>query len=192
MKYILFLPICLMAFSCKSDLLDNEDHKPISVEAKFVAPFPVGVSHTCSQGFNSSFSHYGSFKYSVDFDMTVGTVVTAAREGQVVYVVENYTDTDHLIGHENVVIIMHNDASYSRYVHLTQNGALVSENQQVVPGDTVALSGNSGDSNHPHLHFDVTGTFTGRDDQTIPFDFYNIESHPVGFEKGAVYEALPY
>lgn len=193
MKTLILLSIFgLLVCTCKSDLDELGDHKPISVEAKFVLPYPVGVTHTCSQGFNSTFSHYGSFRYSVDFDMPIGTIVTVARDGQVVYVVENYTDTDHAIGHENVVIVKHDDATYSRYVHLTQNGALVSENQVLMAGDTVALSGNSGDSNHPHLHFDVTGTFTGRDDMTIPFDFKNTTTHPVGFKKGDVYEALPY
>jgi murein DD-endopeptidase MepM/ murein hydrolase activator NlpD len=182
----------LFVCTCKSDVDDPGGNHLISVEANFMLPYPVGVAHPCSQGFNSSFSHYGSFRYSVDFDMPVGTIVTAARDGVVVYAVENYTDTDHSIGHENVVIIKHEDATYSRYVHLTRNGALVSENQALMVGDTVALSGNSGNSNHPHLHFDVTRTFTGRDDQTIPFDFINMEPHPVGFEKGAVYEAMPF
>ena len=124
--------------------------------------------------------------------MSIGTVVTAARKGRVVYVVENYPNGDLTAGHENVVIVMHEDSTYARYIHLTTNGALVVINQLVMPGDTVGLSGNSGQSNHPHLHFDVTGTFTGRSDQTIPFDFMNTSPHPVGFTQGAVYEAFAY
>jgi murein DD-endopeptidase MepM/ murein hydrolase activator NlpD len=187
---VIFLMLSTLFHSCKSD--SSEDRNPKNEEAKYVLPFPVGKAYVCSQGFNSSFSHYGSFSYSVDFDFPIGTIVTAARGGRVVYVVENYSNNDHAIGQENVVIIMHEDSTYARYVHLTTNGAIVERDQLVMPGDTIALSGNSGDSNHPHLHFDVIGTFKGRSDQTIPFDFKNTISHPIGLKKGVVYEAFPY
>ncbi len=181
---------CLCLVSCKRNSTVNGEEQ--SAAAKYVLPFPVGKKYICSQGFNSSFSHYGSFKYAVDFDMPIGTIVTAARKGRVVYIAENYSDNDHTAGHENVVIVMHEDSTYARYVHLTSSGALVRPNDLLMPGDTVGLSGNSGSSNHPHLHFDVTGTFTGRDDQTIPFYFINTGSHPVELKSGIFYQAFPY
>ncbi|OGU29663.1 MAG: hypothetical protein A2057_09540 [Ignavibacteria bacterium GWA2_35_9] len=186
----IFLIVCLLFISCDHNLTEEEELK--SLEAKYVLPYPVGKKYYCSQGFNSSFSHYGTFKYAVDFDMSIGTIVTAARAGRVIYVVENYSDNDHMIGHENVVIVMHEDSTYARYSHLTANGALVEINQQLMPGDTLGLSGNSGQSNHPHLHFDVTKTFTGRSDMTIPFDFKNTSPRPVGLKSGHVYEAFRY
>jgi murein DD-endopeptidase MepM/ murein hydrolase activator NlpD len=187
---VIFLEICLLFLSCNQNSTDNEN--PTSIEAKYILPYPVGKAYTCSQGFNSSFSHYGTFKYAVDFDMPIGTLVTAARSGRVVYIAENYSNDDHIAGHENVVIVLHEDSTYSRYIHLTTNGALVARNQLVTSGDSVGLSGNSGESNHPHLHFDVTGTFTGRSDQTISFDFKNTSPHLFGFVAGVVYEAFPY
>jgi murein DD-endopeptidase MepM/ murein hydrolase activator NlpD len=186
---VIFMEVCLLFLSCDLNL-PNEN--PTSTEAKYVLPFPVGKAYTCSQGFNSNFSHFGTFKYAVDFDMPIGTIVTAARNGHVVYIVDNYSDDDHTAGHENIVIVMHEDSTYARYTHLTTNGALVVRYQLLMPGDTVGLSGNSGQSNHPHLHFDVTGTFAGRSDQTIPFDFKNTSPHPFGFMTGVVYEAFPY
>jgi murein DD-endopeptidase MepM/ murein hydrolase activator NlpD len=90
------------------------------------------------------------------------------------------------------VIIKHEDSTYARYVHLTLNGALVLLNQIVVPGDTIGLSGSTGTNGGPHLHFDVTNTFDGKSDQTIPFDFMNTISHPIGLQRGVTYEALPY
>ena len=176
--------------SCKDN--STEAVTPPPTEARYVLPYPVGTAYTCSQGFNSSFSHYGSFCYSVDFDMPIGTIVTAARSGRVVHVVESFSDNDRTVGHENVVIVMHDDSTYARYVHLTMNGALVEIDQLLAPGDTVGLGGTTGNSNHPHLHFDVTGTFAGRSDQTIPFDFKNTSPHPSGLERGVAYEALPY
>jgi murein DD-endopeptidase MepM/ murein hydrolase activator NlpD len=177
-------------FSCKKELSDNI--QPQLVDKKYVLPYPVGKAYTCTQGFNTSPSHTGTFSNSVDFGMPIGTPVTVARGGHVVYIIENYLDNDQIGGHENVVIIMHEDSTYARYVHLTLNGALVELNQIVVPGDTIGLSGSSGTDGGPHLHFDITKTFAGKSDQTIPFDFMNIISHPIGLQRGVIYEALPY
>jgi murein DD-endopeptidase MepM/ murein hydrolase activator NlpD len=188
------LMFCLILLSCGSNSHDSGvgSDSQNSIKAKFVLPYPVGKEYICSQGFNNSFSHYGTFSYSIDFDMPIGTLVTAARKGRVIYVIQNYPNSELIAGHENVVIIMHDDTTYSRYSHLTTNGALVKVNQIVMPGDSVGLSGNSGESNHPHLHFDVTKTFTGRNDQTIPFDFINTIPHPFGISSGTKYIALPF
>jgi murein DD-endopeptidase MepM/ murein hydrolase activator NlpD len=184
------LVLCSLFLSCTRDKPD--DGKPIVTDAKYVLPYPVGKMYTCSQGFNDTPSHTGTFSYAVDFGMSIGTLVTAARSGRVVYILESHSDDDQMAGNENVVIIMHEDSTYARYVHLTLNGALVEINQMVVPGDTVGLSGSSGTNGGPHLHFDVAKTFDGRSDQTIPFDFKNTSSHPLGLQRGIAYEALPY
>jgi len=185
-----FIVICLLFISCNGDMPNNGN--TILIDKKYVLPYPIGKAYTCTQGFNMSPSHTGTFKYSVDFGMPIGTLVTAARSGRVIYILESYSDDDQMDGHENVVIIMHEDTTYARYVHLTRNGALVQINQMVVPGDTVGFSGSSGTNGGAHLHFDVTTTFGGRSDQTIPFDFKNTKSHPLGLERGVVYEALSY
>lgn len=187
-----FIVLCFifLFLSCADDMSNNEN--PLLTDQKYVLPYPVGKAYTCTQGFNMSYSHTGTFKYSVDFGMSIRTLVTAARSGRVIHIVESYSDDDPVGGHENVVIIMHEDTTYARYVHLTRNGALVQINQMVAPGDAVGLSGNSGSSGSPHLHFDVTKTFGGRSDQTIPFDFKNTKPHVGGLATGVVYEALPY
>lgn len=192
MKTLIIVSLfCLLFISCKRHSSENED--TISpVDAKYVLPYPVGSEYMCSLGFNNSYSHNGSFRYAVDFAMPIGTIITAARSGRVVYIVERYSDDDRTSGHENVVIVMHDDTTYARYVHLTTNGALVNESQTVKPGDTIGLSGNSGSSSTPHLHFDVTNMSTGRNDQTIPFDFINTIPHPMGLKIGVTYKAFPY
>lgn len=182
--------LAILVVSCDSW---NEDPDLLPIpNADYVLPYPVSRAYYCSQGFNSDFSHHGSFKYSVDFIMPVGSVITASRAGQVVHTDASFSDDDHAIGHENVIIIRHADSTHARYVHLTQNGVLVSINEWVQPGDTIGLSGNSGESRYPHLHFDVTQSFSGRSDQTIPFDFLNTEPRPVGLHHGHVFEAMPY
>ena len=190
MKTIVSLIFFLFSLSCNRD--SSDIGQPIITDKLYVLPYPIGKAYTCAQGFNTSFSHFGTFSYAVDFGMPVGTLVTAARSGRIVFILESYSDNDQIEGLEIVVIVMHEDSTYARYVHLTLNGALVHMNQMVVPGDTVGLSGSSGTNAGPHLHFDVTKTFNGRSDQTIPFDFMNTISHPNGLQRGVTYEALPY
>ena len=185
-----FTILCVFILSCDHESIDNEE--ALTVEAKYVLPYPVGREYTCLQGFNDPYSHYGTFSYSVDFAMPIGTHITAARSGRVVYIHESYSDNDRTAGHENVVVVMHEDSTYARYVHLTTNGALVGSGQNVSPGDAIGLSGNSGSGGAPHLHFDVTNTNNGRSDQTIPFDFKNTIQHPIGLQVGVSYKAFPY
>jgi murein DD-endopeptidase MepM/ murein hydrolase activator NlpD len=187
---VTFFVLCILFLSCKQQALEND--KTLSVEAKFILPYPVGQEYTCSLGFNNPYSHNGTFCYAVDFAMSIGTIITAARSGHVVYILETYSDDDRTPGHENVVIIRHQDSTYARYAHLTTNGALVTIGQVVMLGDTIGLSGNSGSGGAPHLHFDVTNASTGRSDQTIPFDFKNTIPHPIGLEIGVSYKAFPY
>jgi murein DD-endopeptidase MepM/ murein hydrolase activator NlpD len=191
MNYLIFALLFLHACSTNSTELSDEP-KHNNLDAKYVLPYPIGKTYTCTQGFNSSPSHFGSFYYSVDFGMPIKTLITAARSGRVVYVVESNLDSDQTPGHENVVIVMHEDTTYARYVHLTLNGALVKVNQTVMCGDTVGLSGSSGTNGGPHLHFDVTKSFSGKSDQTIPFYFKNTSPHPNGLQSGVAYEALPH
>jgi murein DD-endopeptidase MepM/ murein hydrolase activator NlpD len=187
---IAFTVLCVFFLSCKHQ--SHENNETLSVEAKYVLPYPVGREYTCLQGFNDPYSHNGTFRYAVDFTMPIGTLITATRSGHVVYILESYSDDDHTAGHENVVIVMHKDSTYARYAHLTTNGALVSIGQNVVPGDSIGKSGNSGSGAAPHLHFDVTNTHTGRSDQTIPFDFKNTIPHPNGLQEGVSYKAFSY
>lgn len=135
-------------------------------------PFPAGHSYLLLQGNCGKYSHTNEDAYAYDFRMPVGSYVTAMRPGKVVNLREQFTDgynknNDSL----NFLIILHNDSTASRYLHLTKNGVLVEKGQFVQAGDTIALSGNTGLSSEPHLHVDVTGYCTKAPCQTIPFSF---------------------
>ena len=124
--------------------------------------------------------------------MPIGTTVTAARGGQVVFIEQRYSDKD--IGTEkaNVIVIRHTDGTYGRYVHLTQNGALVETGQNVAQGEEIGLSGGSGYPSIPHLHFDVTKDCPEPDCQTQPVCFKNMEPDLADFVAGKTYLAEPY
>lgn len=160
--------------------------------SKYVLPFPVGIEYKCVQGYVGRTYHVGVFKYGIDFDMPIGSTVTAAREGQVIFVETNNSDRDGGIDKANVVIVEHDDGTFGRYVHLTKDGALVEIGQRVTQGDPIGLSGSSGDPGNPHLHFDVTRDCAQPSCHTIPICFKNTRPHPDGLVTREFYTAEPY
>jgi murein DD-endopeptidase MepM/ murein hydrolase activator NlpD len=123
----------------------------------YALPYEKGTAHVVAQGYQSLFSHAGD--YAIDFKMKPGTKVLAAREGVVVRVRDD-TKTGGLgkkyVGTANGITIKHNDGTYGHYLHLQYNGALVSVGDTVQQGQHIGLSGHTGFSAFPHLHFEVT------------------------------------
>jgi len=128
---------------------------PAELRPKYVLPFPAGDTFSLTQGNCGPVSHDGRFRFAFDFRMPIGSPVIAARDGVVFAVRVGHRDGTHRSGDENYVFVEHDDGEISRYIHLTTDGALVERGQAVSQGDTIALSGNSGRSAFPHLHFDV-------------------------------------
>jgi len=155
---------------------------------KYILPFATGQSYYLLQGNCGRHSHFGNDAFSYDFRMPVGTPVIAMRSGKVVNVREQFKDGSNTNDSLNFIIILHEDSTASRYLHITQNGALVEKDQYVKAGDTIALSGNSGASTEPHLHIDITDYCTRAPCQTIPFSFKNCKDKvPI---QGRAYAAL--
>ncbi|NNF67780.1 MAG: M23 family metallopeptidase, partial [Gammaproteobacteria bacterium] len=121
-------------------------------------PYQSGKRYGVLQGYGSRFSHTGLEHYTIDFNMPVGTPVHAARGGLVARVVEKNDKgcwDDECIAHANYVVILHDDGTTGEYYHLKKNGALVDEGERVSQGQLIALSGNTGHTTMPHLHFGV-------------------------------------
>ena len=137
-------------------------------------PYAPGNEFKVTQSFNGTFSHKGSNKYAVDWKMPEGTPVRAARGGTVVKVKDGSDKGGSSLKYDpfnNYVLIRHDDATLGQYCHLHKNGALVKPGQVVKPGDLIALSGNTGFSSGPHLHFCVFKTRNGRERESIPIRF---------------------
>ncbi|HKM96567.1 MAG TPA: murein DD-endopeptidase MepM [Buttiauxella sp.] len=82
----------------------------------------------------------------VDFAMPQGTPVLAVGDGEVVMAKRS--------GAAGYFVAIRHGRSYTtRYMHLKK--LLVSPGQKVKRGDRVALSGNTGRSTGPHLHYEV-------------------------------------
>lgn len=120
--------------------------------AGFVAPVGGGIStqYKTPGAMWSSGYHTG-----VDFIASSGTTVRAVGAGTVV-------SAGWGGAYGNEVVIRHADGKYSQYGHLSQLS--VSVGQSVTGGQTIGLSGSTGNSTGPHLHFEIrTGPSYGSD-----------------------------
>ena len=148
-------------------------------------------------------------RYALDILMPIGTDVLAIRAGIVVGVEEDFVDGDNVLGHENYVFVQHEDGSVARYVHLTQMGALVEVSDVVQQGQPIGVSGHTGNSTEPHLHFDVTHSCCVvppnynelPSGETFPLTFRNARAEVArvptrdstcGLRKGVRYTAVPF
>lgn len=154
-------------------------------------PFPKGKRYKIMQGFGGKFSHTGEFQYSIDFDMPVGTMVTAAREGVVVQVETSYTKggiDPALKKKANLVTVLHTDNTLGDYVHLRPGGSLVEVGQEIKRGDPIGYSGNTGYTSKPHLHFHVQKPLdTNGKWSSLPIRFRAVEGNGVGLKEGQGY-----
>lgn len=142
-------------------------------------PFAKEQTSKLIQGWNGKYGHVERLQYAYDFIMPIGTAILAAHSGTVVALEESYDDNTRTPGKENYLIIDHGNKTYSRYYHLTKNGVLVEIGDKVKTNDKIALSGNSGASGGPHLHFDVTKDCFNWGCQTIEFKFKNSTENPL-------------
>lgn len=116
-------------------------------------PYQVQQRFRVMQGYNGTFSHQN--EYSLDFDMPVGTGITAVRDGIVVKIEDR--NSQRCIQKEcaqfnNYVLIFHEDGTFSEFSHLDKEGVLVKPGDKVAKGQLIAKSGNTGWSTAPHLH----------------------------------------
>jgi len=122
----------------------------------YALPFENKKSHLLVQGYFGGFSH--KERAALDFKMKKGTKVLAARDGVVTRVKEDGErggTKKEFRSDGNNIIVQHFDNSRSGYWHLQKNGALVNVGDSIKRGQVIALSGNTGYTAFPHLHFIV-------------------------------------
>lgn len=127
-----------------------------------------------TQGWNGSFSHSGWMRHAVDFTMPQGTDVCAARDGVVTRAVDHFKEGGNSPAFKtkaNEIMIGHADGTLSQYTHLQYQGVKVKIGQQVKAGQIIGLSGNTGFSTQPHLHFAVLKSAAATNYLTLPFRF---------------------
>jgi murein DD-endopeptidase MepM/ murein hydrolase activator NlpD len=168
------------------DAVHDDDHL-------YALPYGSGQSYRVLQGYGSRFSHTGLEAYAVDFDMPEGTPVHAARAGVVARVEESHSMgcwRDGCGRYANYIVILHNDGTTGEYYHLKQDGALVDVGDSVARGQKIGLSGNTGHTTMPHLHFAVYRATEWGNTQSIPVRFQTVQGTLKRPRHGARYQAI--
>lgn len=149
---------------------------PVYPQQAYRYPFPWrGGPFRLTQGPNGSFSHTDAkSRYAMDIAMPEGTPIIAARSGMVVKTESNQAGRGGDAS-GNFVRVRHDDGTEGVYLHLKQGSVSVRAGQRVALGSPLALSGNTGNSSGPHLHF-VVQRATEAGLVSIPYEF----NQPVG------------
>lgn len=111
----------------------------------YYLPWTSGVSFQITQAPGGTYSHNStSTKYHIDFGLPSGTIVRASAPGRVA--VSRYEN-----GYGNVVFVDHGGDECTVYGHLSSR--TVTAGQQVGQAQQLGLSGTTGSSTGPHLHW---------------------------------------
>lgn len=117
---------------------------------KFLMRTPLnGARLTSNFGYRvHPISGYTKLHAGVDFGTPIGTPIFAAGDGVV-------TRVGIMGGYGKVVDVQHNDGWSTRYGHLSGFASGLKVGDRVKQGEVIALSGNTGRSTGPHLHFEI-------------------------------------
>lgn len=103
---------------------------------------------------------WGTIHKGVDWACSTGTNVMASCDGKVI-------QAGWINGYGYCVTLQHSDGKCTRYGHLSE--VLVSEGQRVSQKEVIGLSGNTGNSTGPHVHFEIIVDGV----QENPFNYLN-------------------
>ena len=141
-------------------------------------PYADDQSYPVTQGYGARLSHRGAEQFTVDFGMPPGTSVQAAREGVVVLAEDSHETgcwSDGCARLANFVVVLHADGTTGEYFHLQHASVQVRVGDRVRRGQLLALSGNTGYSTAPHLHFGVYRTERDGGTQSVAVRFLTRE-----------------
>jgi hypothetical protein len=149
-------------------------HYPLRVQRHALDLFQVVDGSTHRGGADLLYNYYAYSRR-----------LLAPGDGTVTQVIDSRPDApvgDHDLEHPegNVVVIDIGGGRYVLYAHLKQGSARVDVGDRVVSGQDIALVGDSGNSDEPHLHVQVQNkpTFDVTDD--------DIETFPILFRETIV------
>ena len=130
-------------------------------------PDPKKYRYTSAFGYRSDpFTGRSKRHTGVDFAMKPGNPIYATGDG----VVESVKFE--LFGYGNQIVIDHGFGYKTRYAHMKTVG--VSEGMKVKRGECIGLSGNSGRSSGPHLHYEVI--YKGN--HVNPYNYFDLTITP--------------
>jgi len=137
-------------------------------------PFPAGQAYQVSQGNDQGPTHNDKYnRNAFDFSpMPIGSTVVATAPGVVTFVRETTEGPTGNWKDNNIVAVQHVDGTVGVYEHLAKDGAAVDVGDDVMTGDVIGFSGNSGATNVPHLHFSLRKDRHGG--ESVPCRFVDV------------------
>lgn len=150
-------------------------------EALYRLPWPEGQSFPFTQvpGGRITTHFTKATAQAVDIAMPEGMPVVAAREGVVEAVETRHgasAEEEPLTYEGNFVRVRHADGTAAVYAHLKHRSAAVAAGERVAAGQSLGLSGASGDTDAPHLHFAVIRSVKNsagwQEEVSLPIKFY--------------------
>ncbi|MCX5405470.1 M23 family metallopeptidase [Streptomyces sp. NBC_00335] len=136
-------------------LVSEQAAAQAAIAAKPAALWEKPVSkYTLSATFGKGGTMWSHKHSGQDFAVPVGTPVDAVSAGTVVKAGPNGGGDGPAYG--NAIVIKHANNTYSQYAHLSKIQVKIGE--KVSKGEQIALSGNTGNSSGPHLHFEIRTT----------------------------------
>lgn len=153
------------------DLTKEITHSPVAL------PVQRKKSIRILQGHNGSYSHFhDKSRYAIDFALKIGDTVYSASNGYVVQMVQgNKYGGNHPRWTEfanKIVVYDPESGRFFTYAHLAHLGSFVETGDSVRQGQPIGLSGNTGYSDTPHLHFNVSIPDTSATGlRSVPVDF---------------------
>ena len=156
--YIIYCAACSVSNNPLRKELKLLQKGKIKDDSSFIyhLPYQENKSHLLVQGYFSHYTH--KHRAALDFKMKKGTKVCAVRDGIVLR-----TKADGKKGGSNAkyrpdgnyIVIQHSDSTRSGYWHLRHEALFVKVGDQVKQGQVIGLSGRTGYTYFPHLHFIV-------------------------------------
>lgn len=178
-----------LRFSTQSTFSVGSFHAIPDPRATYRLPFANGRSFVISQAPGGPLTTHTAddSEHAVDFTMPENTPVIAARDGMVIETeaANRYGGKDRgLLAMANYVRILHADETVATYAHLAPGGVRVRPGEKVSAGTVIGLSGATGYTSGPHLHF-VVQKLVRRNEGfamvSVPFRFF-VGNPPYVFE----------
>ena len=136
----------------------------INYRQPFRGEFPISQGYGVTTGTDAN-GHTG-----IDYACPEGTEILASADGVVMF--SQFDST----GYGNAVIIQHNDGKSTVYAHLSKINVV--QRQKVNQSDVIGLSGNTGNSTGPHLHFEARSVWYDFRKHEDPVTFLPLMSFP--------------
>lgn len=162
----------------ESGLIGSLDLGKIPKFQKGLLAWPVKTVRITQSYGMTSYAKKGAYgggpHNGVDFSVSTGTPVYAAMDGKVA-AIGSMTKNGKWYGYGRWIAIDHGNGLLTLYGHLSKHG--VKKGEKVDKGEQIGLSGNTGYSSGPHLHFSV---FSSSSFDIVPSSKVSGISVPVG------------